>query len=129
MNSSNIVCVAGLGVACLLGLAADRAQNAAVGVGDTRIGIVNIRGAISSTAEGKQAVAELQSQFTSRQQELETLNKLLNELQQRLSKAESTLSDEEKAGLSAQVTRTGQRLDRKTNEYQEDLNAAQGDIM
>jgi len=39
------------------------------------------------------------------------------------------LSDEEKARLTAQGNRLAQKLDRRRREYQEDLNAAQGEIL
>src|SRR5262249_56076736 len=45
-----------------------------------KVGVINIRGAIGNTAEGKQASAELQSQFAPRQTELEKLNSQINNL-------------------------------------------------
>jgi outer membrane protein len=127
--SINIVRVAALSLACLLGTTAVRAQNAAEGASSIKFGVIDIRQAISSTAEGKQVVTELQSQFAPRQQELESLTKQVGDLQQRLNAGQSTLSEEDKARLSAQGTRLEQRLDRKTNEYREDFNAAQGEIV
>jgi len=79
--------------------------------------------------EGKQASSELQTQFASRQNELEALNKQINDLRQRLSSGQNTLSDEEKVRLTNQGQRLTQQLDRKNNELQEDLNAAQGEIV
>lgn len=129
MYSVNIFRVAVLSLVCVLANVAVRAQSAAaVGGPSTKIGIINMLQAISSTAEGKQAGAELQSQFAPRQQELESLNKQINDLQQRLNGG-PTLSEEERARLNAQGTRLAQRLDRKRNEYQEDLNTAQGEIV
>jgi Skp family chaperone for outer membrane proteins len=85
--------------------------------------------AISSTAEGKQAAVELQAQFGARQGELEALNKQISDLQQRLSANNATLNDDERARLSSQGTRLSQRLDRKKNEYQEDLNTVQSELV
>ena len=46
-----------------------RAQSTAA---PTKVGVINMQAAITGTAEGKQAVAELQSQFAPRQTELQT---------------------------------------------------------
>ena len=92
-----------------------------------KIGVVNIQGAIDSTVEGKQAAADLQAQFAPREQELESLNKQVNDLQQHLNGA--TLTDAERGRLTTQGTRLAQRLERKNTEYQEDLNAARGEVV
>jgi outer membrane protein len=129
MNSVSVLRVAALSLVCLFGTTAVRAQNAASGAVGTKVGVVNVLEAISSTAEGKQASNELQSQFAPRQKELEALDKQVNDLQQRLNTGQSTLSDEERARLNAQGTRLAQRLDRKKNEFQEDVNTAQRDVV
>ena len=124
MNSRNMIRVAVLGAACLLANTAVRAQAAA-----GKFAVINVRQAIVTTAEGKQASSELQTQFAARQNELENLNKQINDLRQRLASGQSTLSDEEKVRLTQQGQRLTQQLDRKNNELQEDLNAAQGEIV
>jgi outer membrane protein len=120
---------AALTLACFLGTTAVHAQNAAAGPSATKIGVINILQAISSTAEGKQAATDLDVQFASRQRELETLDKQVNDLQQRLSTGQTTFSDEERARITTQGSRLAQRLDRKKNEYQEDLNTAQREVV
>lgn len=129
MYSINILRVTALSLASLLGTADVRAQNAAAGATSTKLGVIDIRRAISSTAEGKQLVTELQSQFAPRQQELESLTKQVDDLRQRLNAGQSTLSEQEKARLSAQGTQLEQRLDRKTDEYREDFSTAQEEIV
>ena len=129
MNSRNIYRVALLGIVCLLGSAAVRAQAAAGSATVGKIGIINVRAAIIATAEGKQASAELQSQFAARQNELESLNKQINDLRQRLQAGAATLSDDEKGRLTLQGQRLTQLLDRKQNELQEDVNAAQSEVV
>ena len=57
----------------------------AAGPTGTKIGVINVRQAIVATSEGKQASAELQSQFAARQSELENMNKQIADLRQRLS--------------------------------------------
>lgn len=122
-------CLAG---ALLLGSAAAHAQSAPPVAGAApagKVAVINARQAIVSTAEGKQASAELQSQFAPRTGELENIGKQITALRQRLDACASTCSDDEKGRLQRQIdtlTRQGQR---KQDEYQEDVNAAQADVV
>jgi outer membrane protein len=121
---------AALAAACLLGTATVRAQGTAAGSsGGTKIGVINVRQAIVTTSEGKQASAELQTQFAPRQNELESLNKQINDIRQRLQAGGPTLSEEEKGRLTAQGQRLTAQLERKNNELQEDVNSAQGEVV
>jgi outer membrane protein len=129
VNSRNIIRVGVLGVACLLGTAAVRAQAAAGSSAAGKIAVINVRQAIVTTGEGKQASAELQTQFTPRQNELENLNKQINDLRNRLNAGAATLSDDEKNRLTLQGQRLTQQLDRKQNELNEDVQAAQGEVV
>ena len=129
MNSRNMIRVAVLSVACLLGTTAVRAQAAAGSAAAGKIAVINVRQAIVTTAEGKQASAELQSQFAARQNELESMNKQITDLRNRLSAGANTLSDEEKVRLTQQGQRLTQQLDRKNNELNEDVQAAQADVV
>jgi outer membrane protein len=131
VNSRNFMHMAAVGLACLLGTAATQAQGAAAAgsASGGKVGVINVRQAIITTAEGKQASAELQSQFSPRQNELEALNKQINDLRQRLQAGATTLSDDEKARLTQQGQRFTAQLDRKNNELQEDVNAAQADVV
>ena len=119
-----------LAAACLFGSASVWAQGtAAPGSATTgKIGVLSVRQAIASTSEGKQAGAELQSQFAARQNELENLNKQINELRQRLDAAGPKLNDEEKARLTRDGETKARQLQRKQDEYQEDVNAAQAEV-
>lgn len=130
MYSINPLRLALLGLTCLLGTAASlRNQVPGPSGAVTRVAVISMMQAISSTADGKQAAGVLQSQFAARQQELESLDKQIGELQQRLDSGHAALSDEERARLSNQGNRLAQRLDRKRREYQEDLSAAQAEIV
>ncbi len=94
-----------------------------------KVGTLNVRQAIVGTAEGKQASAELQSQFSARQTDLENMRKQIEDLQSRLRNGERTLSDEEKARLTRQGELLSRQFQRKQDELQEDLNAAQADVI
>ncbi len=95
----------------------------------SKVGILSVRQAIVSTAEGKQALAELQSQFSARQNDLDNLNKQIEDLRNRLRSGERTLSEDEKARLTRQGELLTRQLQRKQDELQEELNAAQGEVV
>lgn len=97
--------------------------------GATKIAAINLRVAIANTAEGKQAAAQLESEFQARRKELEDLNKRINDLQQKLTASAQVLSDEEKNKLTLEGQRLTRQLDRRQNEYQEDLADAQNEVI
>jgi outer membrane protein len=122
---------AALSAACLVGTGATWAQAApaAAAAPVKSVGIINLRGAIGSTAEGKQASAELQSQFAPRSTEIDALTKQINDLQQKLQAGQGKLSQEEETRLTAEGQRLTQRLDRRRNDFQEDATAAQQEVL
>jgi outer membrane protein len=121
--------IALVAAACVFSASGLRAQNAAPGSATgTKLGVINVRQAIASTSEGKQAGAELQSQFAPRQNELEGLNKQINDLRQRMDAGGTKLSDEERGRLQREGEKLARQLQRKQDEYQEDVNAAQAEV-
>jgi outer membrane protein len=121
--------VAAVAVLCFFSTAA-RAQSAPPAASSSagKIGVINVRQAIAGTAEGKQAGAELQSQFSARQNELESLQKQINDLRQRLDAGQGKLSPEEATRLQREGELKTRQATRKQDEYQEDVNAAQADV-
>ena len=122
---------AALAAASLIGAATISAQStpSAGSAIAGKVGVLNVRQAIISTAEGKQASAELQGQFASRQTELENMNKQINDIRQRLQANGDKLSPEEGARLERQGTALQKQLQRKQEDYQEDVNASQQDVI
>ena len=94
-----------------------------------KVGVINIQAAIAGTAEGKQAAAELQSQFAPRTTELQNLQKQGQDLSARLQNGQTTLNDEEKARLQRQLDQLNRTFQRKQQEFQEDTNEAQQDVV
>ena len=45
-----------------------------------KVAAINMRAAVANTLEGKQAVAQLETEFLARRKELEDLNKKINDL-------------------------------------------------
>jgi len=94
-----------------------------------KVGVINVQVAITSTAEGKQAAAELQSKFAPRQAELENMRKQMDDLQTRLRTGQTTLSDDEKARLAREGDQLNRSYQRKQQEAQDDFNDEQQDVV
>jgi outer membrane protein len=94
-----------------------------------KIAAVNLRAAIANTAEGKQAAAQLEAQFAERRKELEDLNKKISDLQQKLSAGDKVLGDEEKQKIQVDGPKLTRQLDRRQQDFQEDLSDAQNEVV
>jgi outer membrane protein len=129
LRSKNIL--AALAIVFLAPLAGVRAQSTggAAASAPTKIAVLNVRNAIVATAEGKQAQALLQSQFAPKQNELQATQKQIEDIQRRMSDGARTLSDDEKAKLQRQGELLSRRLQRDNDGLNEELNAAQGEIV
>jgi outer membrane protein len=92
----------------------------------SKVGIISLQTAIVGTAEGKQASAELQTQFAARSAELQNLQKQLENLQAKL---QSGQPDEERGRLQREGERLTRTFQRKQQYFQGDLNAAQQDVI
>jgi outer membrane protein len=94
-----------------------------------KVGVINVQAAIAGTAEGKQAVAQLQSQFAPRTSELQNMQKQIEDVRARLQAGETTLSDDEKSRLTRQGDQLTRTFQRKQQEFQDDSNDAQQDLI
>ncbi len=128
VNSRSIGTLAALAMFCLAPVRGVRAQGAAAAPG-AKIAVMNVRNAIVATAEGKQAQAQLQSQFAPKQNELQTLQKQIEDLQRKMSEGARTLSDDEKGKMQREGELLSRRLQRGNDDLNEELNAAQGEIV
>ncbi len=130
VNSRNLGTLAALALFCLAPARGIHAQGAAgAASAPSKIAVINIRNAIVATAEGKQAQAQLQSQFAPKQNELQALQKQIEELQRKMTDGARTLSDDEKAKLQREGELLSRRLQRGNDDLNEELNAAQGEIV
>jgi outer membrane protein len=130
VNSRSIGTLAALAMLCLAPVRGLRAQGAAnASSAPTKIAVINIRNAIVATAEGKQAQAQLQSQFAPKQNELQGLQKQIEDVQRRMTEGARTLSDDEKAKMQREGELLSRRLQRGNDDLNEELNAAQGEIV
>jgi outer membrane protein len=97
--------------------------------GASKVAVIDFQGAIAGTAEGKQAAAQLQSEFAPRQSDLANISKQINDLQTRLTTGQNTLSDDEKGHIQTQINQLTQQGQRKQQELQEDENAREQDLV
>jgi outer membrane protein len=116
-------------VAALLITPAVWAQAGAAASASEKVGVISIQAAIAGTAEGKQAVAQLQSQFAPRTSELQNMQKQIEDVRARLQAGETTLSEEEKARLTREGDQLTRSFQRKQQEFQDDSNDAQQDLI
>jgi outer membrane protein len=94
-----------------------------------KIAILNVRQAIVTTDEGKQASAQLQTQFAAQQSDLQNMQKQIQDLQSRLTNNHGTLSDDEAGRLQRQGELLTRQLQRKQDDLNEEVNAAQSDVV
>jgi outer membrane protein len=106
-----------------------QSSGAAASSAALKVGVINVQVAITSTSEGKQAAAELQSQFAPRQSELDGLRRQIEDIQTRLRTGSSTLSDDEKARLSREAEQMSRTFQRKQQDSQDDFNEAQREVV
>ena len=130
VNSRSMGTLAVLAALCLAPARGLHAQGAnAAAAAPTKIAVINIRNAIVATAEGKQAQAQLQSQFAPKQTELQNLQKQIEDVQRRMTDGARTLSDDEKAKMQREGELLSRRLQRGNDDLNEELNAAQGEVV
>lgn len=94
-----------------------------------KIAILNVRQAIVTTAEGKQASAQLQSQFSTQQNDLQNMQKQIQDVQNRITNSHGTLSDDEQSRLQRQGELMTRQFQRKQEDLNEAVNAAQSDVI
>jgi outer membrane protein len=116
-------------LAALLTMPAVWAQSGTGAGTPAKVGVINVQVAITSTAEGKQAAAELQSKFAPRQTDLDNMRKQLDDLQTRLRTGQTTLSDDEKARLAREGDILTRSYQRKQQEAQDDFNDEQQEVV
>jgi outer membrane protein len=128
INLRYTVTLASLAMVSLFSAIGAQAQGGAAAA-PPKIGIINIRSAIVATAEGKQAQAQLQTQFAPKQNDLQSTQKQIEDLQRRLSEGQRTLSQDEQAKMQRQGEMLSRKLQRGNDDLNEELTAAQSDLV
>jgi Skp family chaperone for outer membrane proteins len=94
-----------------------------------KVGVINVQQVIVSTAEGKQALTELQGKFAQRQNDLTILNQEINVVRQRLEAGQTLAEAEQTYRLRSDGERLAARFERKTKEFNEDLQLERSKIV
>lgn len=95
----------------------------------TKVGILNTQLAIVSTAEGKKAAEELQTQYAPKRNELEKKQREIQELQDQLRKQERTLSPEAAADLRRQIESKTKELNREAEDVQDEFQKKEAELV
>lgn len=94
----------------------------------SKVAIINIQQAIITSNEGQRDFTALQQKFDPKRQELETLNKQVQELQKKFSTQGDKLSDEARGDLLKQIDDKKKQLQRKYEDANSDLQSQQNEI-
>lgn len=103
-------------------------QSPAAGAPVGKIGVLNIQQAIFNTAEGKQAVAELQKKFQPRQQDLQRQQQEIQNLQDQIQRQQTTLSDAERIRLSRELAEKQKLFERAQEDGQSEIQEERQDV-
>lgn len=115
--------------AVILTIPAAWAQAGSTADAPSKVAVINLQEAVAGTAEGKQASKQIQAQFAPRQNELQGVEKQIQDIGQRLQTGANTLSDEEKARLQRQGTELQRRGQREQQDLQQDMQDATNDAI
>ena len=94
----------------------------------TRVGAINIEGAIFGCNEGQRDVAVLQKKFEPKQNELKSQNDELEALKKQLSTQQDKLNDDAVANLKKQIESKQKLFDRAVQDAQEEFGTQQQEI-
>jgi outer membrane protein len=95
----------------------------------TKVGIINIQGALVATKDGQKAAQELEARFAPKRKDIEKRQQNIQTLQAQLQKGGSVLSDEQKRKLMADIDQQTKSLNRDVEDAQGDLEQEQGKML
>jgi outer membrane protein len=104
----------------------------AIAQSPTKVGIIHISQAISSTKDGQKAAGELQAKFEPRKKTLEGRQSEVAALQQELAKGSNTMAEAKRISLQRDIDTKSRSLTRDTEdaeqEYQQEMNKVLNDL-
>jgi outer membrane protein len=95
----------------------------------TKIGVINIQGAIVSTKEGQKAAQAMQEKFGPRQKEFEAKQAEIEALRADLAKGSNTMAEARRNDISRQIDTKTRDLNRATEDAQAEVEAEQNKIL
>ena len=94
----------------------------------TKVGVINIEQAIIFSNEGQRDFAALAKRFEPKQNELQTLNKEVEDLKKQLSTQGDKLNDDARAGLVKSIEQKQKILQRSLEDFQSDVQTQQKEL-
>jgi outer membrane protein len=113
----------------LAGLTAGLLLAAGFASAQVKVGVVDLQKALQSTAEIKQAEADLKARFGPRQDELSALEKEIAKLQQDYDQNQSKYNDVALAELQGKITTKQRQYQRNAQALQDEVNRDRQDIL
>jgi outer membrane protein len=98
-------------------------------VGPAKIGIINIQQAIALTNEGKRDIEGLEKKFDPKRQELQSLNKEVEDLKKQLDSQGSKLNDDARNNLVKNIETKQKTLQRQAEDAQNDYQGQQQEMV
>lgn len=96
--------------------------------GTSKVGIIDVQGAIVSTNEGQREFQTLQKKFDPKRAELENLNKEVEDLKKQLTTQGDKLNDDARNSLVKQIEAKQKVLQRNYEDANTDITAQQNEI-
>ena len=97
--------------------------------GPSKIGIINIQQAIALTNEGKRDIEGLEKKFDPKRQELQGLNKEVEDLKKQLDSQGSKLNEEARSNLVKSIESKQKTLQRQAEDAQNDYQGQQQELV
>jgi len=108
--------------------AASTPAAAPIAMTGTKVGAINIEGAIFGSNEGQKEIQTLQKKFEPKQAELKQQNDELDQLKKQLNTQQEKLNEDALANLKKQIETKQKSFDRSMQDAQEEFGSQQQDI-
>jgi len=95
----------------------------------SKVGVINIQGAIVTTKDGQKAASELETRSAPKRKELEAKQNEVNQLKDQLQKGQNTLSEATKAELYKNIDNKTKILNRDVEDAQAEFDQDQQKIL
>jgi len=127
-QTSNAATPSGSSAAPVAPSASGAATNAAPAITGTKVGAINIEGAIFGSNEGRRDMDALQKKFEPKQSELKNQNDELEALKKQLTNTQDKLNDDALNTLKKQIESKQKNFDRSVQDAQEEFGSQQQEI-
>jgi len=108
---------------------ASPAPDATTGSAGSKVGIINVQQAILLTNEGKRDLEALETKFTPKRNELQGLQKEIEDMKKQLSTQGDKMNEDARNKLSRDIDTKQKSLQRSLEDAQQDFQQQQGEIV